>query len=56
MSSIKHIPKDLTAPSIVDEDYEIPSYWFSADWSKVNQNIPEEFSAFGTSNDAIEIL
>lgn len=56
LSSIKHLPKDLTAPSIVDEDFEIPSYWFSADWSKITQNIPEEFSAFGTSSDAIEIF
>jgi hypothetical protein len=56
LSSIKHIPKNLIAPSLVNEDLEIEGYYFSRDWSKLSQNKPEFFSAFGTSSDAIEIF
>ena len=55
LSSIKHIPKNHIAPSIVDEDFEINNYWFSADWSKVHTFKPEPFPAFGTSKKPIEI-
>jgi hypothetical protein len=47
LSSIKHIPKNLVVPSLVDEDNEIKSYWFSRDWSKQHQNKPIEIPAFG---------
>ena len=55
LSSIKHLPKQLVAPSIKNEDGEIDSYWYSEDWTNTNKYRPEEFSAFGTSKDAIEI-
>ena len=55
LSSIKHLPKQLVAPSIKNEDGEIESYWYSEDWTNTNKYRPEEFSAFGTSKDAIEI-
>jgi len=55
LSAIKHIRKELVAPGIVNEDYEIDSYWFSTDWSRLSQNPAEVFSSFGTSKDAIEI-
>ena len=55
LSSIKHIPKNHIAPSIVDEDFEIKDYWFSADWDKVHTFKPESFPAFGTSKKPIEI-
>tara|TARA_R110000796_G_scaffold28753_1_gene78371 strand:- start:4539 stop:6254 length:1716 start_codon:yes stop_codon:yes gene_type:complete len=47
LSSIKHLPKNLVVPSLVDEDNEIKSYWFSNDWSKQSQNKPVEIPAFG---------
>tara|TARA_R110000751_G_scaffold93304_2_gene182325 strand:- start:832 stop:2538 length:1707 start_codon:yes stop_codon:yes gene_type:complete len=56
LHSIKHLPKNLVVPSIVNEDNEIESYWVSQNWSRLSQNPPENFSAFGTSNDAIEIF
>lgn len=47
ISSIKHIPKQMVVPSICNEDYEIDSYWYSRNWRKLNQNPPEQFTAFG---------
>ena len=55
LHSIKHLPKNLVVPSVVNEDNEIESYWISKNWSNTSQNPPENFSAFGTSKDAIEI-
>ena len=56
LSSIKHIPKNLIVPSIVNENNEINSYWLSNDWSRLSQNPPQRFASFGTSKDAIEIF
>jgi len=47
LAAIYHIPIQNIAPSIVNENYEIDSYWFSRNWSKQNTNIPEMFPAFG---------
>ena len=55
ISAVYHLPKELVVPSIENEEGEITSYWFCKDWSNTNKNKPEEFSAFGTSKDAIEI-
>ena len=55
LSSIEHLGKQNVVPSIANEDGEIESYWFSRDWTKINQNVPEDFAAFGTSKDAIEV-
>jgi len=55
ISKIEHVAKEKIVPSIENEDGEIESYFFCKDWSNTNKNQPEEFSAFGTSNDAIEI-
>jgi len=55
LSTIEHIAKESVVPSIQNEDGEIEHYWFSRNWAKWQQNKPEEFSAFGTSKDAIEI-
>ena len=55
LSSIKHLPKQLVAPSIKNEDGEIDSYWYCENWSNTNKYRPEEFPAFGTSKEAIEI-
>lgn len=57
LSSIAHLPKEKIAPQIANEDWEIEAYYISNNWAKTGQaeNTPEEFSAFGTSKDAIEI-
>ena len=55
LSSIEHLGKQNVVPSIANEDGEIENYWFSRDWAKVQQNTPEEYPAFGTSKEAIEI-
>ena len=55
LSSIEHIAKESIVPSIQNEDGEIEHYWFSRNWAKWQQNKPQEFPAFGTSKDAIEI-
>ena len=48
LHSIEHVAKPNIVPSIANEDNEIESYWFSRDWSKISQNKPEEFPAFGS--------
>jgi len=55
LGAIYHIPKQLVVPEIENEDGEIEGYWYSRDWSKINQNPPVRYPAFGTSNDEIEI-
>ena len=47
LSSIEHIAKEKVVPSVANEDNEIESYWFSRDWSRINQNTPVEFPSFG---------
>ena len=55
--SIEHIAKENVIPAIANEDNEIENYWYSRNWKSYRQkeNTPEEFSAFGTSKDAVEI-
>lgn len=55
LGAIYHLPKQLVVPEIENEDGEIMGYWYSRDWSKINQNPPVRYPAFGTSNDDIEI-
>jgi len=55
LGSIYHLPKEQVVPSLENEDGEILSYWHCKDWSNTNKNKPVEYSAFGTSNDEIEI-
>ena len=55
ISKIEHVAKEKIAPSIENEDGEIESYFFCKDWTNASKDIPEEYSAFGTSEDAIEI-
>lgn len=55
LHSIVHVAKQNIVPSIENEDSEIESYWFSKNWKRIYQNEPQEFSAFGTSSDAIEL-
>lgn len=55
IAGIYHLPKQLVIPSIENEDGEIESYWYSKNWKKLSQNPAEEFKAFGTSKEEIEI-
>lgn len=55
IANIYHLPNEKVAPAIENEEGEIEGYWYCNNWDKQNQNPPEYFSAFGTSNDAIEI-
>lgn len=55
LDGIYHLPKQNVVPSLANEDGEIESYWYCRDWTNTNKNTPEEFPAFGTSNEAIEI-
>ena len=55
IAQIVHLPKNLVVPNQEDEDGNITSYWYSRDWSKQWKYKPEQFSAFGTSKDNIEI-
>jgi len=55
LANIYHLPNEKVAPAIENEEGEIEGYWYCNNWDKQNQNPPEYFSAFGTSNDAIEI-
>lgn len=55
LGAIYHLPKELVVPSLENDDGEIESYWYSRDWSNISKNPPEEFPAFGTSNENIEI-
>jgi hypothetical protein len=53
---IAHFPIETLRVGKANEDGEIDSYFYMADWDDIKPNEqPERFSAFGTSNDAIEI-
>ena len=53
---IAHFPIETLRVGKANEDGEIDSYFYMADWDDIKPNeLPERFSAFGTSNDEIEI-
>jgi hypothetical protein len=54
LGALYHIPIEKTAPSLVNEENEIDSYWFSYDWKKIystsgnnRSNIPVQYPAWG---------
>ena len=49
LHSLTHLPKQMIAPSIADDDGQIKNYWYSRDWKdiKKEKNIPKSFKAFG---------
>jgi hypothetical protein len=55
LGAIYHLPKEQVVPSLENEDGEITSYWHCKNWKDIRNNEPKEYSAFGTSNDEIEI-
>ena len=48
LDSIVHLPKQMVIPSLVNENNEIDSYYFSKDWSNIRKqgNEPIQFPAF----------
>lgn len=55
LAEIAHVAKEKVAPNKENEDGEIDTYWFSDNWNKLNENPPEDFPSFGTTEEAIEI-
>lgn len=55
LPTLLHLPKNKVVPSIENEDGIIEGYWYCRDWNHKNQNPPEYYPAFGTSNENIEI-
>ena len=51
-----HIPVQLLAPEKCNKDGEIEAYYYSDNWEDVKKFPPKRISAFGFSNDEIEIL
>ena len=46
IASISHLPKEKVMPSVVSDDGEINSYFYSYDWSDIRKYPPEEIPAF----------
>ena len=46
VKEIRHIPTEMIAPSVIDDDEKINSYWYSWDWEKQWKYKPEEFPAW----------
>ncbi len=55
LPTLLHLPKNKVVPSIENEDGIIEGYWYCRDWNHKNQNPPEYYPTFGTSNENIEI-
>lgn len=55
LGQIKHLPKERVAPSVENDEEEIEKYWYCRNWNKQSTYKPEDYPAFGTSKDTIEI-
>ena len=51
-----HIPVQLLAPEKCNKEGEIEAYYYSDNWEDVKKYAPKRISAFGYSNDEVEIL
>lgn len=57
VAQVEHMPIQTLRAEKMSDDGDIEGYYYCADWTKLKPNEkPERYSAFGTSNDAIEIL
>ena len=57
IARVEHIPVETLAAGKCNDKGEIDAYYYSSDWSKYNRiNQLKRIPAFGTSNEAIEIL
>ena len=51
-----HIPTNLIRAEKCNEDGNIEGYYYSDDWTDTKKFKPKRYSAFGTSEDEVEIL
>jgi len=51
-----HIPVQLLAPEKCNKEGEIEAYYYSDNWEDVKKFPPKRISAYGFSNDEVEIL
>jgi hypothetical protein len=51
-----HIPVQLLAPEKCNKDGEIEAYYYSDNWEDTKKYAPKRISAFGFSNNEVEIL
>ena len=51
-----HIPTNLIRAEKCNEDGDIEGYYYSDDWTDTKKFKPQRYSAFGTSEDEVEIL
>lgn len=57
VAQVEHMPIQTLRAEKMSDEGDIEGYYYCADWTKLKPNEkPERYSAFGTSNDAIEIL
>ena len=57
IAQVEHMPIQTLRAEKMNEDGEIPAYYYSARWDKLKMNeTPQRIPAFGMSNEAIEIL
>lgn len=57
IAQVEHLPVETLAIEKCNEEGEIEGYYYSPDWSKVQQSsVLKRIPAFGTSNEPIEIL
>ena len=57
IARVEHMPVETLAAEKCNDKGEIDAYYYSSDWSKYNRiNQLKRIPAFGTSNEAIEIL
>ena len=57
IAQVEHIPVETLAMEKADEDGEVKGFYYFHDWSAIkNNDKPQRFPAFGTSNESIEIL
>jgi len=55
IAEIHHIPVQLLRSEKCNEEGKIEAYYYSDDWSDIKRYQPKRISAFGCSNDDIEI-
>ena len=57
IAAVEHFPVETLAMAKISESGDVESFYYAPDWEKLKPSDElKEFKAFGTSNDAIEIL
>jgi len=55
IAQVEHIPVQLLRAEKCNEEGKIEGYYYSDDWSDTKRYIPKRISAFGCSNDDLEV-